>query len=102
MIICGRERVDAIESTSPLLYVNSFDLLVTNFWKQIQADYDLVQEVIRRQGFHALSGRMGQLIQPRTKGKGHGSITRAFYARVAFVESILGLQEADTACDILS
>ena len=93
MIICGRERVDAMESSSRLLYVNSFDLLATNYWPQIKADYELIQQVIRTKGFSALTGEMGKFIQPRTKGSGHGSKTRAFYARIPFVEMIFGIRE---------
>lgn len=93
MIICGRERVDDQESSSKLLYVNSFDLLSTNFWSQIKKDYELVREVIKAKGFEALTGEIGKFIQPRTKGFGHGSKTRAFYARVPFLEIIFGLRE---------
>lgn len=93
MIICGRERVDNKETTSKLLYANSFDLLSSNFWEQIKKDYELVQNTIKMKGFSALTGKMGKYIQPRTKGQGHGSITRAFYARISFVEIILGINE---------
>jgi len=93
MIICGRERIDDIESSSQLLYVNSFDLLSTNYWQQIKADYEEVQKNIKEKGFDSLSGSMGKLIQPRTKGAGHGSNSRAFYARIPFVELILGVKE---------
>ena len=93
MIICGRERVDNKESSSRLLYVNSFDLLSTHFWKQIREDYELVRSTIKTQGFDHLTGKMGTFIQPRTKGTGHGSKTRAFYARAPFVEMILGIRE---------
>jgi len=93
MIICGRERVDQKESSSKLLYVNSFDLLSTHFWKQIKEDYELVQGTIKAKGFDYLTGKMGTFIQPRTKGTGHGSKTRAFYARAPFVEMILGIRE---------
>jgi len=92
MIICGRERVDNKESSSKLLYVNSFDLLTTNFWQQIKEDYELVRNTIKEKGFNHLTGRMGVFIQPRTKGVGHGSKTRAFYARVRFIEMILGIK----------
>ncbi len=34
---------------------------------------------------------MGVLVQPRTKGPGHGSISRAFYARPTFVAHIISL-----------
>lgn len=93
MIICGRERVDNQESSSKLFYVNSFDLLSSTSWEQIKQDYELVQRVIREQGFDKLTGKMGKYIQPRTKGSGHGSKTRAFYARPFFVEIILGIRE---------
>lgn len=95
MIICGRERVDKEESSSPLLYVNSFDLLSTTFWPQIKKDYELIQTTITKQGFSTLTGKIGKFIQPRTKGKGHGSVSRAFYARVAFIEIILGIREIE-------
>ena len=93
MIICGRERVDKRETSSKLLYVNSFDLLSTHFWKQIREDYELVRSTIKTKGFDCLTGKMGTFIQPRTKGTGHGSKTRAFYARAPFVEMILGIRE---------
>ena len=94
MIICGRERVDATESSSKLLYVNSFDLLSTKYWEQIKNDYDLIRDVIRNQGFDALTGKLGTYIQPRTKGSGHGSKSRAFYAKIPFVEVILGIKDS--------
>ena len=93
MIICGRERLDDQESSSKLLYVNSFDLLSTNYWQQIKEDYKETQNAIKEKGFESLSGVMGKLIQPRTKGTGHGSTSRAFYARIPFVELILGIKE---------
>lgn len=52
MIICGRERIDDQESSSRLLYVNSFDLSSTIFWSQIQSDYELVQSIINERGFN--------------------------------------------------
>ena len=52
----------------------------------VKADYDLVRNTIRDKGFDALTGRMGYYIQPRTKGAGHGSKTRAFYARPRFLK----------------
>jgi DNA mismatch repair protein MutH len=92
MIICGRERVNNQESTSKLLYVNSFDLLTTNYWEQIKKDYELVQKTIQETGFDSLSGKMGKFIQPRTKGQGGSSKkTRAFYARTKFIAMIFGM-----------
>ncbi len=52
----------------------------------VKADYDLVRNTIRENGFDYLTGKMGYYIQPRTKGAGHGSNTRAFYARPRFLK----------------
>ena len=60
-------------------------------YSAVKADYDLVRNTISESGFESLTGRMGELIQPRTKGPGHGSTSRAFYARKQFVARMLGL-----------
>lgn len=61
-------------------------------YKIVEDDYETIREHIRAKGFSTLSGRMGQLIQPRTKGPGHGSISRAFYARKAFLNRVMPLR----------
>ena len=63
-------------------------------FEAVKADYELVQECLKdpRRGFSSLSGSMGQYIQPRTKGAGHGSISRAFYARPNFLAQFISLQ----------
>jgi DNA mismatch repair protein MutH len=73
--------------------VSTFDLDNPNTYQQVKTDYDLVRDAIKHKGFDALTGKMGVLVQPRTKGPGHGSISRAFYARKNFVAHILGLQK---------
>lgn len=57
--------------------------------KQIKKDYESVQECLRTNGFDSLSSSMGTIVQPRTKGSGHGSKSRAFYSRASFVKTIL-------------
>jgi DNA mismatch repair protein MutH len=80
------------QETSAILYdVAEFDLNDPEIYTQVKADYDLVRQTIKTQGFSALTGRMGVLVQPRTKGAGHGSTSRAFYARKEFVEKLLGI-----------
>jgi DNA mismatch repair protein MutH len=54
----------------------------------IRLDYELVQQAIRIGGLTSLTGRMGVFVQPRTKGAGHGSISRAFYARRDFLQRL--------------
>ena len=65
--------------------VTSIDLN-NELYKAIQADYQLVQDCLNDpvRGFSYLSGKMGVYVQPRTKGPGHGSTSRAFYARKVF------------------
>ena len=62
-------------------------------YNQVRDDYEFIRETLRTDGFSALSGSMGKLVQPRTKGAGHGSTTRAFYARTQFVNILLGLNK---------
>ena len=90
MIVCGRVFENRQESRSILAAVGTFDLERTTL-ERVQTDYDLVREALRTSGFDSLTGRMGELIQPRTKGSGHGSTSRAFYARKGFVAHLLGL-----------
>lgn len=91
IVVCARMFESKAERSSPLMKVSTFDLDTPNTYQQVKADYDLVRDTIKHKGFDALTGKMGVLVQPRTKGPGHGSISRAFYARKNFVAHILGL-----------
>ena len=76
-------------------YIHSivpFDLS-GDLYNEIKADYDLVRECLldSNRGFDKLTGKMGKYIQPRTKGAGHGSKTRAFYARPLFLSKFVDL-----------
>ena len=76
-------------------YIHSvveFDLQ-GELYDAVKADYDLVRETLldSQKGFNALTGKMGYYIQPRTKGAGHGSTTRAFYARPLFLKQFIAL-----------
>ena len=59
----------------------------------VKADYDFVRTALidSNGDMQKLSGKMGKYIQPRTKGRGHGSITRAFYARPVFLKQFIKL-----------
>jgi site-specific DNA-methyltransferase (adenine-specific) len=48
-----------------------------------------IKEDFSMRGFSALTGKMGKYVQPRTKGAGHGSISRAFYARPDFLKQFV-------------
>ena len=92
MIVVARTFVDKKESAALVYSVGSFDLTDPQIYRQVKADYDSVRQTIKTRGFQALSGKMGILVQPRTKGTGYGSKTRAFYARTGFVEHMLGIK----------
>lgn len=91
MIVVSRVFKDVAETSSPLHAAAEFDLDNPLVFELVKADYALVRRTIREVGFQSLTGHMGKLIQPRTKGKGHGSTSRAFYARKEFVAHILNI-----------
>jgi hypothetical protein len=67
--------------------------LVGELYAVVEADYELVRACLNdpKRGFSALTGKMGRYIQPRTKGAGHGSTSRAFYARPLFLSQFIEL-----------
>ena len=92
IITVAREVGDSSESVSNVVGVHAFELEGTHLFDKVSADYNLIREKIRN-GID-LSGRMGVYVQPRTKGTGHGSTSRAFYARKELVEFLIGQREA--------
>lgn len=64
-----------------------------DLYNAVEADYEAVRQCLNdpNRGFVCLTGSMGKFIQPRTKGAGHGSITRAFYARPLFLSQFIKL-----------
>lgn len=88
LIIAARVWNNQAEASSILYSVKTFDLDNQDIYNQVRDDYNLVRNTIIQNGFSALSGSMGKYIQPRTKGAGHGSTSRAFYARAPFLKTI--------------
>lgn len=75
--------------TGELLKVASLDFAEDDdLILEIKADYDFIRNKLITRGFEALTGADGKWIQARTKGPGHGSISRAFYARTVLVKKI--------------
>lgn len=52
------------------------------YFEQIKKDYLEIQE-------KAFSSRVGKYLQTRTKGKGHGTTSRAFYLRATFMNELI-------------
>lgn len=72
-----------------LLKVTSLDFSETDeLIQEIKADYDFIRRKLITKGFKSLTGADGKWIQARTKGAGHGSTSRAFYARTGLVKKI--------------
>ena len=72
-----------------LLKVTSLDFSETDeLIQEIKADYDFIRHKLVTKGFKSLTGKDGKWIQARTKGAGHGSTSRAFYARTGLVKKI--------------
>jgi DNA mismatch repair protein MutH len=93
LVVVARIFEDVADSSSILHSAAEFDLNNPALRKQVSVDYETIRELIRIRGISALTGETGEYIQARTKGRGHGSTSRAFYARAVFVAHILNLQK---------
>jgi len=89
ILILARIWESANEDTSIIYSVTEFDLDDPEIYQIVADDYELVRNTIMTKGFDALTGKMGKYIQPRTKGPGHGSVSRAFYARTVFLKKVI-------------
>jgi DNA mismatch repair protein MutH len=92
IVVAVRTVGKHVDEPSYLHSVVEFDLH-GELYDAVKADYDLVRNTLLdpKKGFNALTGKMGYYIQPRTKGAGHGSISRAFYARPRFLAKFIKL-----------
>ena len=79
-----------VHEPSTIFEVCAVDLSI-DAYKIIENDYETVRMCINdeKRGFNALTGAMGRYIQPRTKGAGHGSTSRAFYARKEYLSTFI-------------
>ena len=91
-VVITRIVGDSIDEPTYIHSVIEFDLQ-GELYNAVKADYDLVRQTLfdPQKGFNSLTGKMGVYIQPRTKGAGHGTTSRAFYARPRFLEKFIKL-----------
>lgn len=89
IVFCAVSWYGPHNEKSELLRVTSFDFLEDEtLIKEIEEDYEFIRNKLKEHGFSALTGKDGKWIQARTKGPGHGSISRAFYARKNLLNEI--------------
>jgi DNA mismatch repair protein MutH len=93
MIVVARIFENVADTSSILHSAAEFDLDNPSIRKQVEDDYEAIRAIIKTKGVEALTGDTGTYIQARTKGRGHGSTSRAFYARALFVAHILNLHK---------
>lgn len=89
LVFCAVEWTGTNAEQAVLIDVTSLDFLENaEIIKEVEADYEFIRKKLIAHGFEALTGNDGKWIQARTKGAGHGSTSRAFYARKEFVAKI--------------
>jgi DNA mismatch repair protein MutH len=93
MVVVSRVYESTQELRSILHAAAEFDLDNPKLYEQVKDDYEAIRVQIRLRGIDSVTGDLGKLVQARTKGRGHGSTTRAFYARTILVAHILNLQK---------
>jgi len=93
MVVVSRVYESKEEQRSMLHAAAEFDLDNPKIYDQVKYDYEVIRAQIRTHGIDSVTGDLGKVVQARTKGPGHGSTSRAFYARPIFVAHILNLQK---------
>lgn len=92
MVFCAVQWYGVHQDRAELLTVSSLDFVESDtLIKEIEADYEFIRNKLIKTGFEFLTGKDGKWIQARTKGPGHGSISRAFYARTGLLKEIIKL-----------
>ena len=93
LVAVGRIYESVEEKRSILHSAAEFDLDNPKIYAQVKDDFETIRAQIRVRGIDSVTGDLGKLVQARTKGPGHGSTSRAFYARPIFVAHILNLHK---------
>jgi hypothetical protein len=91
ILVAREDEKQTLQHRSCVLGTSRFSLSESSFlYREVEADYETVRRAVRED--EPLTGTLGNLVQPRTKGRGGAyEKTYAFYARPAFVASMLGL-----------
>lgn len=93
--VCVARTVgSSVDEPSFIHSVTMIDLS-DDLYNDVKRDYETVQNCLNDplRGYSQLTGKMGTYVQPRTKGAGHGSVSRAFYARPIFLAQFIRLNK---------
>ncbi|MEK9156737.1 MAG: MutH/Sau3AI family endonuclease [Patescibacteria group bacterium] len=94
IVFCAVEWTGSNAASAKLLKVANLDFAEDDeLILEIKADYDFIRNKLITEGFVALTGKDGKWIQARTKGPGHGSVSRAFYAKKGLVKKIFEIAD---------
>jgi len=89
LVFCSVMWYGENSTKAELLKVVSLDFAEDDkLIQEIKTDYDFIRNKLINNGFESLTEKDGKWIQARTKGSGHGSTSRAFYARKSLVKEI--------------
>ena len=79
---------DNIRFMTPVILDKDSDKY-SEMYKILEADYNEIKKRYIEDGI--LQSKTGKFLQNRTKGIGHGSVSRAFYLRPSFIKSYVSL-----------
>jgi hypothetical protein len=84
MLLVPYERIgDDIKCMAPII-IDLSDPNYADLFKALEEDYEAIRAQFLETGL--LESKTGKILQNRTKGPGHGSISRAFYLRPEFAK----------------
>lgn len=95
-VVVVRKVGKTVDDPTTVCDIVEFDLKPSSvLYESVRRDYELVRQTLLDHNYDCsfLTGRMGIYIQPRTKGAGHGSTSRAFYARKLFLSQFINLSK---------
>ena len=92
VLVAREDEKQTLQNRSCILGTARFSLAESSFlYREVERDYETIRHALRDGA--ELTGALGHLVQPRTKGHGGQDVkTFAFYARPDFVAHMLGLQ----------